>query len=297
MGEILAGADAGAVHELDRHRQDARLDDVGDAGARHLVRGKPHQHRPRALGLGQDAQRGLGHHAQLPFGPADTPSRSSPPASIHGPPRVDHGAVHQHQRDAQQVVRRHPVFQAMRPARVHRDVARNGAGQLAGGVGGIEEPVRLDRARHAQVGAPRLHPDEAVGVVGLQHPFIRATPRMTLSAVGSAPPASEVPDPRGTTGTPSSWHSRSTARPRRSCAAARRPAAGSDRPSARRIHRPAVSAGRRSPHRPAGRRSRATIRALRARIRHRYRHVHGNPSLLVNKYNQFLPLTSENPRP
>jgi hypothetical protein len=28
---------------------------------------------------------------------------------------------------------------------------------------------------------------------------------ITLSAVGSAPPASEVPEPRGTTGTPISW--------------------------------------------------------------------------------------------
>ena len=40
---------------------------------------------------------------------------------------------------------------------------------------------------------------------------MRATPRITESAVGSAPPASEVPEPRGTTGTPSSWQIASTA--------------------------------------------------------------------------------------
>lgn len=41
---------------------------------------------------------------------------------------------------------------------------------------------------------------------------MRATPRITQSAVGSAPPARLVPEPRGTTaGTPSSWHRRSTA--------------------------------------------------------------------------------------
>ena len=34
---------------------------------------------------------------------------------------------------------------------------------------------------------------------------MRDTPRITLSAVGSAPPAKDVPDPRGTTGTPSAW--------------------------------------------------------------------------------------------
>ena len=41
-----------------------------------------------------------------------------------------HRAVHQYHGHAQQVVGRHPVFQAMRPARVHRDVARDGAGEL-----------------------------------------------------------------------------------------------------------------------------------------------------------------------
>ncbi len=34
---------------------------------------------------------------------------------------------------------------------------------------------------------------------------------MTESAVGIAPPARDVPDPRGTTGTPSSQHTRSAA--------------------------------------------------------------------------------------
>ena len=41
--------------------------------------------------------------------------------------------------------------------------------------------------------------------------FIRATPRSTQSAVGSDPPARLVPAPRGTTGTPSSWQTASTA--------------------------------------------------------------------------------------
>jgi len=39
---------------------------------------------------------------------------------------------------------------------------------------------------------------------------MRATPRITLSAVGSAPPARLVPAPRGTTGTPISWQSART---------------------------------------------------------------------------------------
>jgi len=40
---------------------------------------------------------------------------------------------------------------------------------------------------------------------------MRATPRTTESAVGSAPPDSEVPAPRGITGTPSAEQTRSAA--------------------------------------------------------------------------------------
>ena len=38
--------------------------------------------------------------------------------------------------------------------------------------------------------------------------FSRIVPITTQSAVGSAPPASEVPAPRGTTGTPRRWQTR-----------------------------------------------------------------------------------------
>ncbi len=39
---------------------------------------------------------------------------------------------------------------------------------------------------------------------------MRAVPTTTPSAVGSAPPESPVPAPRGTTGTPSPWSTRTT---------------------------------------------------------------------------------------
>jgi hypothetical protein len=40
---------------------------------------------------------------------------------------------------------------------------------------------------------------------------MRDTPSTMLSAVGSEPPASDVPAPRGTTGKPSAWQNFSTA--------------------------------------------------------------------------------------
>src|SRR3954463_13034184 len=52
---------------------------------------------------------------------------------------LDHRAVEQHHRDAEQVVGGDTVLQAMRAAGVHGDVAGDRAGQLARRVGGIEE--------------------------------------------------------------------------------------------------------------------------------------------------------------
>ncbi len=170
VDEILAGADAGAVHELDRDRQHARLDDVGDAGPGHLVGIEAHQHRARALGLGEDPQRRLGDDAELAFRAADHAQQVIDRRVEMGAADLDHLALHRDHGHAQQVVGGDAVFQAMRPARVHRDVAGDGAGQLARRVGGVEEAVGLDRAGDAEVGAPGLDPDDAIVVVGLEHP-------------------------------------------------------------------------------------------------------------------------------
>ena len=207
----LGRLDHQPVHVLDRHRQDAGLDDVGDAGAGHLGAVEADQHRPRALGLGEDAQGRLGDHAELALGAADQAEQVEPAGIEMRAADLDHLAVGHDHGHAQQVVGGHAVFQAMRAARVHRDVAGDGAGELARRVGGVEEPVLLHRAGDGEVGAARLHPDEAVVVVGLEHPVHPGDAEHHASAVGSAPPASEVPAPRGTTGTPSSWQIRITA--------------------------------------------------------------------------------------
>ena len=168
-GEGLAGADAGAVHEFNGDGQDARLDDVGDAGACDLVAVKPHQDRPRAFRLGQNAQRRFRHHAELTFGTADDAEKVQPRRVERGAADLHHFPIHRHQRDAQKVVRRHPVFQAMRPTGVHTNIPGDGAGELARRVGGVEKPVRFHRAGDGKIGHAGLHADETIFVVHLKH--------------------------------------------------------------------------------------------------------------------------------
>ena len=60
---------------------------------------------------------------------------------------IDDLAVHQHDADAEQVVGGDAVFQAVRAAGVHGDVAGERAGELARGVGRIEEAVAPRRHR------------------------------------------------------------------------------------------------------------------------------------------------------
>jgi hypothetical protein len=83
--------------------------------------------------------------------------------------KLDHGAIHQHHGHAHQVVGGHAVSEAMRAARIHRDIAADGTGKLRRGIGRVEETLRLHRAGDGKIGAPGLHADEAVVEIGFQH--------------------------------------------------------------------------------------------------------------------------------
>jgi hypothetical protein len=76
LGEGLADLDGGLVHEFDGDRDDARADDVGDAGAGGNRAFKAEQHRPGAFRLGEQPDRCFRDDAELAFRPADQPSRS-----------------------------------------------------------------------------------------------------------------------------------------------------------------------------------------------------------------------------
>ena len=75
---------------------------------------------------------------------------------------LDHRAVDQHHRDAEEVVGGDAVFQAMRAAGVHGDVAGDGAGELARRIGRVEEARMRDRLGDGEVGDAGLHARGAV---------------------------------------------------------------------------------------------------------------------------------------
>ena len=103
-----------------------------------------------------------------PSEPQITPRRSRPAASRWAPPISTTVPSISTMRHAEQVVGGDPVLQAVGAAGVHRDVAGDGAGELARRVGGVEEILVLDRRRDAEVGAAGLHPDEAVLGIDLE---------------------------------------------------------------------------------------------------------------------------------
>ncbi len=81
---------------------------------------------------------------------------------------VEDFAVDRDDLQAQQVVRGDAVFQAMRAARVHVDVAADHAGELAGRIGRVEEAFVGDRVGDADIGHPGLHGRATIGVVDVE---------------------------------------------------------------------------------------------------------------------------------
>src|SRR5262249_32670410 len=166
LGEVLADVDRRLVHEFDGHRYDASSDDGGDALAGGLTRIKAEQHWPGPLRGPQD---GPGRDAELALG-ADDQSQEIVPRRIQmRAADLDHLTVHQHYLQAEDIVGRHAVFEAVRAARVHADVAGERTGELARRVGRVEEAPVLDGVADAEVGDADLHARHTVHVIDLEH--------------------------------------------------------------------------------------------------------------------------------
>ena len=78
---------------------------------------------------------------------------------------LDDRAVDEHHLQAEHVVRRHPVFQTMRAAGIHADIAGDRAGELRGWIGRIKEAVRHNGIGDAEIGDAGFDAHRAVGVI------------------------------------------------------------------------------------------------------------------------------------
>ena len=77
-------------------------------------------------------------------------------------------AVDQHHFEAENVVRRQPVFEAVHAARILRDIAADRAGDLARRIGRVIEAGGFDRLGDRQIGDAGLGDDAAVVVIDLE---------------------------------------------------------------------------------------------------------------------------------
>ncbi len=168
VGEGFAGVDRGAVHELECDRDNAGGNDGIDAGAGDLVGFEGGEHGAGAFRAAQDADRDLGDDGQLALAAGEQAEPIIARGIQVGTANFENFALDGDDFQAEQVVGGDPVAQAMGAARVHADVAADHAGELAGGVGGVERTPALHCRGDADIGDSGLHGGAAVGVVDVQ---------------------------------------------------------------------------------------------------------------------------------
>ena len=168
LHKIFGGAEGRRVHHLQPRRDDASGDDgrhaitgIGDGG-------KTQQQRALGGGFGQDAHRGFGDDAQKPFRTADQPEQIITGLLLPRPAQAQHGAVHQHQLNAQQIGAGGAIFQAMHPAGIFRDIAADRAGNLAGRIGRVVKALVGNGLGDGEIGDTRLHHGAAIVVIHAQ---------------------------------------------------------------------------------------------------------------------------------
>ena len=171
----IPGVDAlldGADHHLVQHLEGGRDDPVGDDG-RHglggvLDRGERGEQRLDVLRQVQEAHQDRRHETEGPLrAHHDAGQVVAGPvlglaAHPHQLPRA------RHHLEAQDMVHRDAVLQAMRSARVGRDVAADGGDHLARGVGGEEVAALPRRVAEPQIDEAGLHRRAAVRDVHLE---------------------------------------------------------------------------------------------------------------------------------
>ena len=173
--ERVAGVDEGfgrrdrrPIHDLHSAGNDPAADHRGDAVAGALDCGEADEKRARSRRFRQDADGDLGDDAEHALG-ADHDAEQIVALRIEMlAAEPDDLAVDRHHFDADDVVGREPVFEAVHAARILGDVAADRAGDLARRVGRIVEPETLHGVGDAEIGHARLSDHAAVGDIDVE---------------------------------------------------------------------------------------------------------------------------------
>ena len=157
MGKSLTSMDAGLVHEFQRHRNNAAADNGIHRGTRDFNGIEGCQHGARAFGTAQNTHGHFRHNPQLSFTARDQAQPIITRRVQISAANVQHLTFNGHEFHAEQVIRRHAVFQAMRTAGIHHHIAANHAGQLRRRIGRIEKPISLHRLGDADIRDASAH--------------------------------------------------------------------------------------------------------------------------------------------
>ena len=159
MDDLLARLDGETIHHLDGGRRDACGDDAGHRLSRVTHRRERCEHRLRQLGNANDAQHGLGHDAEGALTADDNTEQVVARRIAHPSAEVRYVTSRSHKGCGEHVMRGEPVLQAVRTARVLRDVPADGAHLLRRRVGCVEVSERPHRFADVEIGDARLYGD------------------------------------------------------------------------------------------------------------------------------------------
>ena len=198
--------EAQLVHHLHRRRDDAGGDHGADRRCAGLDGVEVHQHRADRRRVRRQAHADLRGDAEHPLAADEHATqvvarRLGVLAAEH-----DHLAVGQDDLEAEDVGVGDALGEAVRTARVVGHVAADRARLLAARVRGEVQPVGGHRTAEVEVEHAWLDPRPPDGGVDRQDAVHLGREMMTAPSGGTAPPASPVPEPRATNGTP--WRRR-----------------------------------------------------------------------------------------
>ncbi len=154
--------DRAAIDDLHRGRHEPAADDASHCTTRRHHVAEDGEQRFDGFGNRREAHGDLGDDAERALGADDGAEQVGSVRHAGRRAESHHLAVGKHELHGEHVVGRGAVLQRVRSAGVLTDVAADRARELAGRVGRVEEPVRLDHLRKRRVDDAGLHDGNAI---------------------------------------------------------------------------------------------------------------------------------------